>query len=137
MSTTTIPQATPTTQPAPQFASDDRRRVRYTESAVGGRLLRLHFMVARTTRDRSVYQWKHFSDASETDRREAEKFAASVSDLDRMFRLWGDHGLVLSKPMREDRRRRVEFVLLGTKVDDPLVQLELEMMIDLSQGVTT
>lgn len=119
----------------PLFSSDDRRHIRYTENAVNGQLLRVHYRVSRLSGRDEAYVFRHFCDANAHDRRLAEQDVAKMQNLDRMFDLYREHGCLFRKRWESDRRRWVEYVLLGTPVDDPLVQLELETMIDRSREV--
>lgn len=108
----------------------------YFEGAVDdGGLLRVHYRIERVTGRPSAYVVRHFAEASEDDRARALDDVGSL-DLDRGFRYWSAHDVVRRERWAEDRRRWVECVDMGTRVEDPLVQLELEMIIDLQSGVT-
>lgn len=105
----------------------------YFEGAVDDDgLLRVHYRIERVT-GRAGYVVRHFAAASEEDRTEALEIVDRLN-LDCGFRYWSAHDVVRRERWCEDRRRWVEFVDMGTRVEDPLVQLELEMMID--GGVT-
>lgn len=99
-----------------------------------GWLLRTHYRIERVT-GRPGYVVRHFAAASTEDRARALADVGPL-DLDYGFRLWHAHDAVNRVRWSEDRRRWVEYVDMGTRVEDPLVQLELEMMIDLQPGVT-
>lgn len=108
--------------------------ISFDEAVYGGWLLRIHYRIERVT-GRAGYVLRHFAAASEEDRARALADAGELN-LDYGFRLWLANGAVTRVRWSEDRRRWLEFVDMGTRVEDPLVQLELEMMIDLQSGVT-
>lgn len=107
----------------------------FYEEGVDGSLLRVHYRVSRVSARPGEYCLRHFTEASQADREKAEAVVRSM-DLDRAFRYWAARDVVRRRRWSQDRRRWFEFVYMGTRVDDPLVQLELEMMIDTTSGVS-
>lgn len=107
----------------------------YCESVDDRVLLRVHYRIEHVLSRPGEYVVRHYAAASDDERRAAVERVAGM-DLDRGFRYWRAHGVAHRFRWPKDRRRWVEIVDMGTRVDDPLVQLELEMMIDLQSGVT-
>lgn len=97
----------------------------------GPNVLRVHYQVFRTP-SRREFLLRHFVDATASDRAEAQ---AMIPKIPRLWERWERDG-------RARKRRHTTkgyyywTAPLGTFADDPLVQMELEMMIDLSEGVT-
>ncbi|WP_278101680.1 hypothetical protein AB0870_08105 [Microbacterium proteolyticum] len=123
--------------PGPGFTvgPDVDEPIRIVDSLYKGWLLRAHYRIERVTGRPGVYVVRHFAAASDDDRARAVADVGSL-DLDYGFRLWHKYDVVNRVRWSEDRRRWVEYVDMGTRVEDPLVQLELEMMIDLQSEVT-
>lgn len=107
---------------------DLNQRVSYREAAAGG-LLRVHYRVSRVP-SRQEFVLRHCVDATAADR------AQAVDRLDRLpsaFANWEKADVVWR------RKARIGgywffYAFAGTPVDDPLVQLELEMLIDSFAG---
>lgn len=106
----------------------------YVDS-VDGSFIRVHYQISRVSARPGQYVLRHFTEASQADRERAEAVVRSM-DLDFGFRYWKSRNVVRRRRWSQDRRSWFEYVYMGTRVDDPLVQLELEMMIDLQSGVT-
>lgn len=120
-----------------RFDTDLKKRTVYYDLNVRETdLLRLHFRVARTTARPNEFFVSHFADATDADRANAVEWVRSLASIDVTFVKWKALGLVERCRWIHDRRSWFEYVYVGTPVDDPLVQLELEMMIDLQSGVT-
>lgn len=121
----------------PQFTvgPDVDIEIFYCDSVDDRALLRVHYRIEHLPSRPGQYVLRHYVAASEDDRRRAVDVVAGM-DLDDAFRYWTAHGVAHRFRWPHDRRRWVEIVDMGTRVDDPLVQLELEMMIDLHSGVT-
>jgi hypothetical protein len=122
-------------QPVLLLKDDLSRRVQYLENVTQSSLLRVHYRLARVTARPGEYTLRHRADATPVDRARAVT-AAQNTDLDRFFAILRDSGDLHRRRWSEDRRSWVEYIHMGTTVDDPMVQLELEMMIDQHTGVT-
>ena len=109
--------------------SDAPNHVYYSDNAGGSLLLRVHFRIARLSGS-AGYTLAHFADATIEDRARAKERASRIGDLGVLFSRCKAAGVMYRRRYPEDRRRWVEYVMLGTPVSDPLIQLELEMMID-------
>ncbi|RKN68505.1 hypothetical protein D7252_13540 [Microbacterium sp. CGR2] len=99
--------------------------VYYTENADGD-LMRVHYRVSRTP-SRKEFVVRPLRGSTDVDR------ANMMNSFERAlqsFRRFEAHGLVNRKWNRAGRFW-IYYAHLGTRVTDPLTQLELEMMIDL------
>lgn len=137
MSKTTIPHPNTSRQPVRGRAfagytveidsEDSKTSVLYRPTS-DGRLARFTYRAFRIPSQRR-FVIRHFHDATAADRAETEEFAPLIGAL------YNRNRNVVTRYRRNDGT--YGFVLIGgTFVDDPLVQLELEMMIDLSSGVS-
>ncbi|MGN7968165.1 hypothetical protein [Microbacterium sp. 22296] len=110
------------------------RPIFYCENIDGSSLLRVHYRLGWVTGRPGEFELRHFAGATETERARALDRTSSYSNVDDLFRDWRAAGVTHRVRWRKDRRRWVEYVYLGSVVDDPMVQLELEMMIDRQGG---
>ncbi len=106
----------------------DHGRVLVEQDEDTGRWVRYHCRIFRVP-SRREFALRHCVDATEHDRRQAEKALMSMPSGgwarfgDRWLRRRSSHG-----------NYYVWSVFVGRYIDDPLVQLELEMMIDQSRS---
>lgn len=120
-----------------EVGEDLDRPVYYDENQRSTHLLRIHFRLARVTSRPGVFVIRHFRDASDADRRSAIMRVSRMGTPEATFARWKALGVdVVRVRWAADRRSWMEFVPMGDPVEDPLIQLELEMMIDLGSGVT-
>lgn len=106
--------------------SDDPKRVHYAESVDGGSLLRVHYRVTRIP-SRRTFMIHHLAGSTDADRDAAVR---RISSIARCFAACEAAGAVRRTRMATDRAKWIFFAFGGQPVADPLVQLELEMMID-------
>ena len=103
--------------------------VKYMDSVDDGAMLRVHYFVVRVP-SRREFVIRHFHDATEEDRANV----ICPSKVARDFELWEAQGHAYK--YRHSMGHYYWAVAVGRRVDDPLIQLELEMMIDLDSAVT-
>lgn len=97
----------------------------------GPQVLRVHYRVYRIPRSRK-FLLKHFSAASAEDRVNAE---ATLQGIPAFFAGCEVRGKA-SKWRHPEEGYYYWTFCAGTMLDDPMMQLEFEMMIDLAEGVT-
>lgn len=107
-----------------RIGEDLQRHVTYEESAAG-RLMRVHHRISRVP-SRQEFVLRHFADATVEDRFDAESRIARIPVT---FFNWEQAGVVYRK--KAAAGYWFFYARAGRPVNDPLVQLELEMMIDL------
>ncbi|MEV7768307.1 hypothetical protein [Microbacterium sp. NPDC086615] len=117
-------------------AEDTRNKVYLSESVGGSDLIRVHYRIARLSGE-TGYTLAHFSNATDADRKRAVENAAHYGDLDHLFERLDAEGALFRRRFPGDRRRWLTYGMFGNSIDDPLVQLELEMMIDAGQKVVS
>lgn len=108
-----------------KVGADAPVEVYYDESQTTGELLRVHARISRSP-SRREYILRHLRGATDADRADAMKlFPRLYEHFDR----WEAAGLT---QRWMDRRDRTWYFTarIGMFVEDPLIQLELEMMID-------
>lgn len=98
----------------------------YDENKLGTTLLRVHYRVTRLPSTKMI-TLRHLRDATTADRERAE---AKWEKLRQSFAGWENIGAVRRGRYVENPRCAIFVAMCGTPVEDPLVQLELEMMID-------
>ena len=112
-----------------RVGSDLREEVYYDSNASRTALLRVHFRIARIP-SRRRYQLQHLHGSTDADRAEALSYLPDLpATFDRLATAGHSQSFLPSDGVFW------EGIWLGTPVEDPLIQLELEMMIDLSSGV--
>ncbi|WP_454113344.1 hypothetical protein [Microbacterium maritypicum] len=104
--------------------------VYYDEDVEGDRLLRVHARVSRTP-SRKEFVLRPLRGATDADRARLERWADTIR---RLFRSCDVAGVPYRKWNRAGQCW-IFVIYLGTPVEDPLVQLELEMMIDLDSEI--
>lgn len=104
------------------------RDVFYTDSTAGT-LMRAHFRVSRVP-SRQEFVVRPLRGATAADLAEMTAKIASIRQTFRSAELKG----VARRLWKREGQYWFFYVYMGTPCDDPLVQLELEMMID--QGIT-
>lgn len=110
---------------------DDYPRTPYVDEDILGRgLMRVHCRVSRTPSKRE-FVVRSFSGSTDAERAGAAKL---VHRVHRMFERAEASGGV-SRVLNREGRFWVYYILPGSPIEDPLIQLELEMMIDLGSGV--
>lgn len=102
---------------------DSTSRIWYEDR--GPDVLKVHYRVFRIP-SRRAFVIRHFAAATATDRGEAEAMAPRIP---RLFEAWEGAGRA-TKRRHPTKGHYYWSVAAGTFIDDPLVQLELEMMID-------
>lgn len=106
---------------------DFPRDCHYRDDALDRGLLRVHYRVTRLPSQKLI-TLRHLRDASPTERAAAERKLPHLSDT---FALWEARTNAVRRGRYAQNTRCAIFVVMcGTPVEDPLVQLELEMMID-------
>lgn|GEM_PF-3035495 len=103
-------------------------KVRYEDR--GPDVLRVHFQIYRIPSLRE-FKLMHFVDATESDRARAE---AMIPKIPGLFELWERDGIATKQ--RHSKGYYYWSLAVGSFVDDPFLQLELEMMIDLNSEMT-
>jgi len=98
----------------------------YRENHRGDALLRVHYRVTRLPSKKEI-TLRHLRDATPADRERAE---AEWGKLRQSFAGWEHIGAVRRGKYAQNPRCAIFVAMCGTPVEDPLVQLELEMMID-------
>lgn len=107
---------------------DDLSRNVYYDENVQGEVLRVHYRIYRSPSKRT-YRLRHLHDATDAERAQAMKDFHNLHELFDSLEAMGHAFRHLNR-----RDRTWFFVIgMGTPVEDPLIQLELEMMIDLTQ----
>lgn len=101
----------------------------YTENKIGTDLLRVHYRVTRLPSEKR-FTLRHLQDASPAERARTEQ---QIPRLAQLFESWESIDAAIRRPYRGNRRCALFVVMAGTPVEDPLIQLELEMMIDQGQ----
>lgn len=120
-----------------EVGEDLEQTVYYDENQRGTMLLRMHFRLARVTSRPGVFVVSHFRDATAADRRSATERVSGMGSPEQTFARWKARGVDVDRVRYSaDRRSWMEYVPMGDPVDDPMLQLELEMMIDLHSRVT-
>lgn len=101
--------------------------VYYDEAQRTGELLRVHFRLSRSP-SRREYILRHLAGSTDADRAEAMKV------FPRLYEVFDRCEAVGLAQRWKDRKDGTWYftMRMGTPVDDPLIQLELEMMIDLT-----
>lgn len=97
----------------------------------GPQVLRVHYRLYRIARSRK-FLLKHFETATAEDRANAE---ATLRDVPRFFAVNEAAGKA-SKWRHPEEGYYYWTFCAGTMLDDPMLQLEFEMMIDLDSEVT-
>lgn len=92
-------------------------------------VLRVHYVVTRTPSEKT-FRVRHLSGSTEADR---QKIEAQLADIPRLFDVF-ERGGATTRKRRDDGKHYV-YTYAGTLVDDPLANLELEMMVDGSSSV--
>ncbi|MFS6529718.1 hypothetical protein V8Z69_07570 [Microbacterium aurugineum] len=105
--------------------SDERSHLDVWYEDRGPKVLRVHYRVFRIP-SKKKFVIKHLANATAADCAEVERLIPSIP---RMFANWEDGGPV-KKARNRDAGYYFWWVSAGSYVDDPIVQLELEMMID-------
>lgn len=109
--------------------TDSRAHVKYLDDAATGELLRVHYVVCRVP-SRREFVIRHYHDATPEDRARIVR----PENVARVFEYWESIGAA------HKRRASKGYYWWGAAgghlVDDPMVQLELEMMIDRGSGVS-
>ncbi|MFN3948665.1 hypothetical protein [Microbacterium sp.] len=119
-----------------EVGEDLEQAVFYAENQRGTMLLRIHFRLARVSSRPGVFVVRHFRDATKADRLSAIERVSAMGSPAQTFARWKARGVDVAKVRcATDRRSWMEYVPMGDPVDDPMLQLELEMMIDLQSGV--
>lgn len=109
--------------------ADMGREVFYTENREETCLIRVHYRYAKVPAHK-VFTIRHLKGATDEDREIAMK---SFEELPEVFRDL-ERGGKPHRAMNKQGRYWVFSFAMGRRVEDPLIQLELEMMIDLSEG---
>ncbi|MBP2378847.1 hypothetical protein JOF42_002342 [Microbacterium phyllosphaerae] len=110
---------------------NDIARDGWYEHREGGSVLKIHYRAFRVPSTRK-FVIRHYAWATDSERAEAERMLLL---LPRIYPTWEADG-------RARRRRHAEghyywTAPCGSFLDDPLIQLELEMMADQSTGAST
>lgn len=113
-----------------RVGEDMPRQIFYTENRAGIELLRVHYRVSRAPAKRQ-FVMRHLTGATERDRTEA---MAHFRQLPWVFERNERRGAA-DRVLNRAGRFWVYYMYRGTPVEDPLIQLELEMMIDRGSGV--
>lgn len=108
------------------LGEDFPRDCHYAENAVGTNLLRVHFRVTRLPSQKLITV-RHLRDATAAERRSVERL---IPGMRKSFERWEQINAVRRGRYAKNPRCAIFVAMCGTAVEDPLVQLELEMMID-------
>ncbi len=105
-------------------------KVHYTMNRPGTDLLRVHYRLARVP-SRRLFTLRHLRGATHEDRAQARECFHRIPAMFAGLEAKG----AARRCLNREGRYWVYSVYLGRPLEDPLVQLELEMMIDLESGV--